>query len=257
MFIIDPWVWLMLAGGVVCGTRRFGRAKWLWYALTFAATCAVAEACRRAVVPWWVLAGWLTGVAEIAALRWWGRWRGACWIGWGLIGCYLVLAVAVNRHARLTIAPGRAGVPAAEMRRDFHAMPVPGVPWEREVIWEILRTDLRRHYSRPFYCSRRVRLAMGPDGLAFAREPAAAREHPIARPDAVAADLTDDPAAVAAWRSFARFPIVSTDWGLGSPDVVTLGDYRYALTGRGDWSAMVVPRRPQRHFWDRLTPSSD
>ena len=132
VFVVDPWVWLMLAGGVLCGTRRFDRAKWLWYALAFAATAAVVEACRREIVPWWVLVAWLTGVAEVAALRWWGRWRGAAWVGWGMLGAYLLFAAGVTSQTRRATALADTKRATKDVLERYQALPAPGVSLGKE-----------------------------------------------------------------------------------------------------------------------------
>ncbi|MEM9703799.1 MAG: metal-dependent hydrolase, partial [Planctomycetota bacterium] len=88
-FILDPWIWLTLGGAVVCGTRRFGRTKWVWYGLTALTTGIVVWACWNGRCPWWVTAAWATGVVEIVLLRLWGRWRFAPLIAAGLLCGYL------------------------------------------------------------------------------------------------------------------------------------------------------------------------
>ena len=148
VFVVDPWVWLMLGGAVVCGTRRFGRTKWGWYALTFAATIAVEEACRRGVVPWWTLAAWLTGVLEIALLWWWGRWRAAPAIGWGLLASYLLVAAGVTERCGEEVA--RLANRQTE-QRVAAVLPVAGVPWRRLQIVSAASAgeDAARQFPRP------------------------------------------------------------------------------------------------------------
>ena len=244
VLVVDPWVWLTLGGAVVCGTRRFGRAKWLWYVLTFAATAAVAEACRREVVPWWVSLGWLTGVAEIAALRWWGRWRGARWIGWGMVGCYLTAMAWVTGAA--PDLPVRSVTTGFMSYRDepVAALPVPGVPWERAVV---TRRTTRSSYQWGLVSGTDERIGwhiepvsvLSPAVPAFTPVPKLGVWN-MAIADNLAADLgPTDPDAAAAWRSFARFPVFRFS-ERGEPRGVTLGDARYLLRGN-DWTAITVP----------------
>ena len=239
VFIVDPWVWLTLGGALVCGTRRFGRAKWGWYALTFAATAAVAEACRREVVPWWVLLGWFTAVAEVAALRWWGRWRGAKWVGWGMVGAYLLAAAGVTAWA---LQPRAADRSADERLTRLAALPVPGVPWERAVV------QLRRYNGpRIWRGSRRdlgwtayVVRAASPLPVTFSDPDRS--EARVARPAVMAADPRfrdwGHAAAVRAWASFARFPTYGEGWGEAGR-TLTLGDVRYRWRDGADWSALT------------------
>ena len=248
VFVVDPWVWLMLGGAVVCGTRRFGRAKWLWYALTFAATAAVAEACRRAVVPWWVLIAWLTGVAEIAALRWWGRWRGARWIGWGMVGAYLGFAVWITAEAPKAVSNMRSDVSGVTVA----VLPVPAQPWQREVLME---ADVRVGPGSPFGRGSAAEMKMyatapGPY-LPFLPEPnrrggwriTPQGGHRTQRYPPYVPDERDP--RVRAWRDFARVPTVvnhherRTDGSYASEWVI--GDLRYQVRGGTDWSEFRLP----------------
>ena len=261
VFVVDPWVWLTLGGAVVCGTRRFGRARWLWCALTLAATAAVAEACRRAVVPWWVLIAWLTGVAEIAALRWWGRWRGARWVGWAMVGAYLLFAGWITAEA-----PRAVSDRADDWSGDALAvLPVPGVPWRREVIRQI-ETSYFMGWGGDIW-ERDYEAGPGPY-REFLPTPHRGQRwgfvihdrHPGMYP--VPPSIENDP-RVRAWRAFARVPTVEPDWadradGSVVADHLILGDLRYRLN-RGtdparrlqDWSRQRVPLPPDDiRVWD-------
>lgn len=242
VFIVDPWVWLILGGALVCGTRRFGWTKWSWYALAAAATLIVAGACWREQCPWWVLAAWTTGVIEVALLRWWGRWRFAPLIAAPLLGGYLALnarwssqavAAAFEKPVLCSLSP-RDRIDA------LGAMPVPGVPWRRRVIASVMTVS-------PGGRDVLANVCFGDwDGLAgryqhrdcIARSPGEAERLNVA----------DDPKAIA-WKAFARFHIGG--WVHTEDDPATLaqegelimGDARYATTAGGDWSELriVVP----------------
>ena len=233
VFIADPWVWLMLGGALVCGTRRFGRAKWGWYALTAAATAVVVWACDSNVCPWWVTAAWATGAVEIALLRWWGRWRGAAGFGWGLLAAYLV-AIGWGKVARVPYErSGWMSSWAHEMKEPIADLPVAGVPWERVVVSRQTNEtfgDLTFQQSF-FYSGDRISLI--PAFPATAGSVAVPLHH-------VPADLDDDP-RWRAWRAFARFPtavLFEEDGG----STLILGDARWPLQspGNGDWSLLRV-----------------
>ena len=131
LFDADPWVWLMLGGALVCGTRRFGPAKWVWYALTAAATAAVGWACWKELSPWWVLAAWATGAVEVALLRRWGRWRAAAWVGWGMLGLYVGGVAGLVRTAEPEFPAGSLPSWSDKSRESVADLPVACVPWER------------------------------------------------------------------------------------------------------------------------------
>ncbi len=244
VFIVDPWVWLMLGGALVCGTRRFGRTKWWWYALTGAATAVVAGACWQEQCPWWVLAGWCTGAIEIALLRWWwGRWRAAPLVGGGMLAAYLLFAAWVTASIRGTTAPTRGpyitiGVSWQREQTALAALPVAGVPWEREAIGMsrfmhplLQRSDIPRREAwrtrprEPWSVQRR-----GFPGRSFVPENLSV--------------LFDDPDVTAsnqvrAWRAFARFPVATFE-EKPSPHL-RLGDLRYSAGGESDWSELQLP----------------
>ena len=266
VFIVDPWVWLALGGALVCGTRRFGRAKWGWYALTAAATLVVFEACRRGVCPWWVLIGWTTGVIEIALLRWWGVWRAARWIGWGMIGGYLA-AMAWGTSIAFHEIPASSGSLA-----DDHiyfpkaALPVAGTPWERQTFanrldwfhakapdrkWD--ETFLARETERVSLLAPLVpaSAAMPPRTFKFTLSFLIAAEHAV--------DANAHRPAVVAWRSFARFPEARVQLEPGTPliSALILGDARYERfnfadpANPSDWTALAVLVSPPVQVQDR------
>ena len=233
VFIVDPWVWLMLGGALVCGTRRFGRAKWGWYGLAAVGTVVVTGACWKEQCPWWVLAGWLTGAVEIALLRWWGRWRKARWIGWGLVGAYLAAMNWVTAHAWQS-SNLQADGPAS-------ALPVAGVPWERLLIQPIARDSPTGRLLGPGRTILTGRVAVLPRRLAAAVGGSPGPSSRLALLQVGAADPAEidrhanDP-RVRAWRSFARFP----SFGLHDGGLL-LGDFRYSADGGSDWSELRVP----------------
>ena len=242
VFIVDPWVWLMLGGGLVCGTRRFGRAKWGWYALAAVGTAVVAGACWMEQCPWWVLAGWATGVVEIVLLRLWGRWRFAPLVAASLIGAYL----GANARWTAEAVEGPAADPHLLEYPDHNrldsvgAMPVAGVPWRRLVISEVTTIgDGGREGIINIRSELWDWLGGGYTGLAVDTR---------SRGRAEALNIADDP-EVLAWQSFARFPF--GEWGFGSVGPgpqgqhgeFIMGDarYRHAPGARGDWSELRVP----------------
>lgn len=64
LFIIDPWLWLVLGGALFLGHSRSGRSLGRWGALGAVTTLGV-----MAVAPSGARAGWLAGIALLIALR--------------------------------------------------------------------------------------------------------------------------------------------------------------------------------------------
>ncbi len=100
LFIIDPWVWLLLGAAVVLARSesKLGIAGWI---VLGAATTALITG--GAVVPTVVKILWCVGVGVIIVIRWLGWFRGrmervaaACLAAFGL---YLVLMFAGSRMA--------------------------------------------------------------------------------------------------------------------------------------------------------------
>ncbi|NNJ25565.1 metal-dependent hydrolase [Alienimonas chondri] len=238
VFIVDPWVWLMLGGALVCGTRRFGRTKWWWYALTFAATLVVAGACWKEQCPSWVAVGWATGVIEVALLRWWGRWRFAPLIAASLIGLYLV----ANAYWSVQAVGAALAGPVLSQRYDsdridaLGAMPVPGVPWRRRVMSSVMTVG-------PSGRDVLANVCYGDwDGLTggyvhrdcLSRSPGEAERR----------GLEEDPKVIA-WKAFARFHIGG--WRITEQDDSTPGQEGEFVMGDArcgadadDWSELRI-----------------
>ncbi|QDT17584.1 hypothetical protein CA12_37120 [Alienimonas californiensis] len=240
VFIVDPWVWLILAGALICGTRRFGWTKWGWYALAAAATLIVAGACWQEQCPWWVLAAWATGVVEVGLLRWWGRWRFADLFGWGTLTAYLVTMGLWSQAAREAVT--RETIDPHYMNR-IHSIAkqsvqaVPGVPWDREV----LNSHGRRGRNKPVGLLAAGDRRFDFDGASLIRVNAITGDRgPLHLWDAgwphnQARIRPKGLRRVEAWAAFARHPVAQFR---GSK--VILGDVRYGAGGEEDWSALEV-----------------
>ena len=241
VFIVDPWVWLMLGGALVCGTRRFGRAKWVWYGLTSAATLAVAGACWKNLCPWWVLAAWCTGVAEVVLLRWWGRWRFAPLIAASLVGLFL------GANARWTTWAVEAALAGPVLAHRYEsdridalgAMPVPGVPWRRFVVSSVMTVGPSGRDVLQNVC-------FGDwDGLTDSYQHRNCTSRSPGRAEGL--NIADDPEVVA-WKSFARFHLGEWTHAWDDPDTpeqegeFVMGDarYRYAPGSGGGWSEQRI-----------------
>jgi inner membrane protein len=70
LFIVDPWLWLILGGGLFLSTRRSGASLWAWSLLAGGASVYLLS--RSAASPA-VQAAWCLGVAGVALLRLWRK----------------------------------------------------------------------------------------------------------------------------------------------------------------------------------------
>jgi len=109
VFIVDPVIWLVLAGGLLFGTSgRLGLAGWALLAI--ALTAAVL---RVRVVPLGMQLAWCAAVALLALARWWGEWR-APRAALGALAALLLYwgGLAVAHHDAVELARLDAPVPS-------------------------------------------------------------------------------------------------------------------------------------------------
>jgi len=128
LFIVDPWVWLLAAAGVVLARSESRRALAGWVVLATAATTAI----MSADVPPGVEATWLAALAALAALRW--RMRSSAShlpiarAGVAALVLYICVAYGLARVAEARAAE-RFAAPL-----EVQANPLPGVPFSHRVV---------------------------------------------------------------------------------------------------------------------------
>jgi len=154
VFIIDPWLWLLVGAGVVLArsATRLGAGGWI--ALATATTALVTTASFTA---WPAKVAWLIGVVGILLFRFWPRVRlaSAAVARAGLAGAaiYIVAMIAGSVYARGLAADDLAARGIAP--RALVANPPPANPFAREIIvvfddrYTFLRTDLLRGTVAP------------------------------------------------------------------------------------------------------------
>ena len=93
LFIVDPWFWLLAAGGVVLARSESGRAITGWSLLGLLATGLVLG---TSLVPIGAKIAWCAGLVLIVALRWWRpAWATSTALArTGLLGLGLYVGVA-------------------------------------------------------------------------------------------------------------------------------------------------------------------
>lgn len=127
LFIVDPWVWLLAAAGVIVARSQSRLALAAWIALAAAGTVLI----MRADVHPWVEAIWLAALVALAALRW--RLHSAAGVpvaraGLAALVLYICMAYGVARVAE-SVAAERFAAPL-----DVQASSLPGVPFQHRVV---------------------------------------------------------------------------------------------------------------------------
>lgn len=228
-FIVDPWLWLMLAAAAALGApprdpsdARGARPVWGWF--LFAALALEAMLLQDRAAAGVIPLVWGAAMAGVIALRARGvglpRRTPIALAGLGVAVIYLLTLASCSRaageRARAAFLAGEAG-PIERLS----AQPEPGAVHAWQVVVSsrarsaVFRVDLWAGTTR--------RALERPRGL---DDPAllAALGRAEGRPE------------VSAWRCFARHPFLDRDGGL-----LILGDARYAPEGRVAWCNLAVP----------------
>lgn len=183
LFIIDPWIWLLLGGAVFLLHSATVRSHVLWGLLAAAMTLAVVG---TGIAPAWVKTAWILGVAAwIGArvvLRGGHRDARAPQIArWALaVGALYIAAMIVQNPLSRNLVRAEAAALGIERIEDVMVAPVPAQPLRGQVV---VATSEAYHRGS-FAWHRAPRLVL--DAPPIERLPAgpileAAREHPDVR----------------------------------------------------------------------------
>ncbi len=221
VFIVDPWLWLILGGAAAIAGRRSGRGDVAWIVLALVATFFIYAVGGDRVSPVlrviWPVALVLIGAVRAARL---GDGR-ARWVlglgGLGVAGYLTLLFVSRGEAERIGAAAVSARLDANERIVTRAMLPEP----TRPRVWTVLAATERRVFWQP------VRLG---EPLPA---PRVASRH-LDRPEVAAIDGT---AEAEAWHIFSRFPVAELQTGESGP-IVRLSDARFWFT---DWCTIEVP----------------
>ncbi len=231
VFIVDPWLWLLLGGALAVGSSAGRTAMLGWLLLAGAGTLVVLG---TGVVPTWVKATWLLGVAGWIGLRLRlgpnpPRERTERVARRACVAAALFVAAMVAQTwgaERVTLAAAaELGVPPVE---EIMVGPVPADPFRREVI---LRTAGEYHVGT-FSWLERPRLVLRPDPIVN-HSPDPVVRAAVSHPDAV---------RYLVWSRFPLYSVSDRDRGWS----VRIEDVRYgSRAAAGALSGLTVLVDPE------------
>ncbi len=198
LFIVDPWMWLLTAAGVVLACSHSKRAIVGWGVLGALATLLVMFA---PMVALGVKLGWALGVLGIIALRFRG-WKSKD-VARGGLATLLIYIGVVFGLARMAESDALAG----ESPLEVQSSPVPGVPFEHRVV--MVFEDKYR--------------VLPPHGDAF--------EVPREKPDEVVTAALAAP-SIKGFANWTRFPYWTKKQHEDGGWTVTFRDLRYVDPGQ-------------------------
>lgn len=213
LFIIDPWIWLMLGSGVVLARSTSRSSQLAWLLLGLVATILVASSERVPPAATWV---WVVGITGIVGLRLSNRFRNRSRalsrLALALSGLYLVLMIA---GSRFTAAHVSAYFEEQEVNIESQMVkPLPARIWIREGVVQ----------TSEYYYLYRINW-LDPDPLEFLEEPVQ-----IELPDPVAKAAMAAP-GVEGFLNWARFLHHESERSQDGWNV-WLKDLRYVEPGR-------------------------
>ncbi len=233
LFIVDPWLWLLLGAPAALAGPRTAAGHWTWGVLAGLAAATIVLAAQGGIVPAVAALAWFAGLVLIACARWrgFGRRSPAGLLRAAAAGtaAYLLAMGALSEQAMVE------GLQLVERQRASedpvlaatHA-PGPGDPLH----WQILVETERAVYVQELH------LVQGPGSLL--------RLEKHGQDPAVLAAIASDCAR--AWRSFVRYPHAALRRDPNGA-WVELMDARYQTESRldagpapprGSWCSSVV-----------------
>jgi len=221
-FIADPWMWLIAGGAIFAGTRRSRLQRNVFLFLAACTTAIMVQVARIGMIPSAAVGIWIVLLAMLVTLRITifaarspmvpARLGLLLWTVY-VAALFLASRTSVSRAYESLKATGSHQTPGLRLA----ANPVPAVPWRYEVI----------AYTQTSAEQISVNLIKGTAERHKQINPRL--DHPGL------AEISETP-EYKAWRAFARFPVVTE-----RNAALVLGDLRYRLTDRADWSEQSVP----------------
>jgi inner membrane protein len=217
LFVIDPWVWLLLGGAAFLTYSQSELARWRWAAFFTLASFLVLGS--TALVPTASAVLWIVGGAAVVGLRWRlcdaapVKLERAAQAGLAATAVYMVAMIGASAAARGEV---RAAVAAQGIAaEDVMVAPAPADPFRGEVV--VVTRD--EYYTGHFNWLTEPRLRL--DG------------ERVPRPRGVEFQLAAQAPAARRFLTWSRYPAVDLESVPDGGGVrVTFTDVRYRPTGR-------------------------
>ena len=235
LYILDPWVWLMLGGSLFLGHSTTRRSRWSWAVLALLTSAVMILG--NGITHWASLV-WSAGLAILVAVR--------------LVGGAAPSATPARRGLLLCAVYTLFMVGATEWaRRDVHAaLAEEGLGDTRLMAGPILLEPLRRDVLVELPESYRVGVwsLLGSPRLRFLPEEIARGN---AAPEVLAARGAHCVRGFANWM---RFPFYEVEPRADGGETVHLLDARYVRRRQAGFGATAVRRTPSGEIVDCATP---
>jgi len=217
LFVIDPWVWLLLGGAAFLTFSKGLLARWRWAVFCTLATLLVVGS--SALVPVTSVVLWLLGVAALVAARWWlrdvspAKLERIAQAGIAVTAVYMVAMLGSSAAARADV---RAAVAAQGIvPEDVMVAPAPAYPFGGPVV--VMTRD--EYYTGSFNWLMEPRLRLD--------------EERIPRPRGVEYQLAAQTPAARRFLVWSRYPAVDVEFVPDGGGVrVAFSDVRYRAEGR-------------------------
>ncbi len=227
LFVIDPWVWLLLGGAafLTFSQSRMARVRWAVFVVFASALIFLNTA---TLVPPLSAALWALGVAALVALRWWLRdapratLERAAQAGVAVTAFYMVAMVASSAAARNEVRAAAAaqGIDAVE---DVMVAPSPANPFGGEVVI-VTRDD---YYTGVFNWLMEPRVTLA--------------DERVPRPRGAAFGLASQDPAARRFLVWSRFPAVEIERAADNGVLVHFSDVRYRAADRIGGPTVALP----------------
>ena len=133
LFIIDPWVWLLMAAAVVLARTQSAMSQTAWLVLGVAVTAVVTGVAAVPIAARWI---WVVGVVAIIGVRVWGRAQHqlprVATVGLVCVTLYIAAMIAGSRLAARQASTWLAQ--RGEIGSVVMAGPFPANPFVRDIV---------------------------------------------------------------------------------------------------------------------------
>ena len=214
LFVVDPWIWLLLGGAafLTFSKGKLARVRWA----VFAAIATWVVLANDEIVPLTTRVLWVAGLAVLLAARWWLRdapppkLERAALVGIAAASVYIVTMVVSS-------AAARAEVRAVLVARGIDAesvmvAPAPGDPFGGEVV--VMTAD--EYYSGRFNWLMTPRVQLN--------------DERVPRPRGVAYQLAAQTPAARRFLVWSRYPVAEAEPRPDGGTRVRFSDMRYRST---------------------------